>query len=166
MMYPGNLQVAVNGDREIVVSRNFDAPRHLVFDAFSKPELVKRWLTGPPGWTIPVCEIDFRMGGVYRYVWRGPDGREMGMGGLYREILRPERIVATELFDQDWTGGEAIGTIVLIERAGKTSLTQTILYQSREARDAVLKTPMAEGMAAGYNQLAEVLATLTAGTAD
>src|SRR5688500_12760331 len=98
----GNLHVATRGDREIVMTRVFNAPRKLVFDALTEPCLVKRWLTGAPGWTMAVCEIDARPGGAYRYVWRGPDGMEMGMGGVHREVVPPERIVCTQLFDQDW----------------------------------------------------------------
>ena len=158
----GKLQVTAHGEREIVFTRVFDAPRTLVFDAHSKPELVRRWLLGPPGWTMPVCEIDFRVGGRYRYVWRNADGREMGMEGSYREIKPPERIVSTALFDEDWTGGEAIGTMVLTEQGGKTTLTYTDLYSSREARDNVLKTPMTEGMEAGYARLDELLASTQA----
>ncbi|HEV2842730.1 MAG TPA: SRPBCC domain-containing protein [Chthoniobacterales bacterium] len=82
------------------MTRAFDATRDLVFDALTKPELVKRWLLGPPGWSMPICEIDLKVGGAYRYVWRHEDGREMGMGGTYREIVRPERLVNTELFDK------------------------------------------------------------------
>src|SRR5678816_4821424 len=96
------LQITTRGDRELVMARVFDAPRHLVFEACSKPELVRRWLLGPDGWSMPVCEIDLRVGGSYRYVWRHSDGREMGMGGVYREIIVPERIVATEKFDEAW----------------------------------------------------------------
>jgi uncharacterized protein YndB with AHSA1/START domain len=147
-------------DREIAMSRVFDAPRGMVFDAFTKPELVKRWLSGPPGWSMTVCEIDFRVGGAYRYVWRGPDGTSMGMGGVIREIVPPERIVQTEKFDEPWYPGEAVGTMVLVEQGGKTTLTVTVRYESREARDAVLKTPAAQGVAAGYDQLAKLLASL------
>lgn len=156
----GALQVTTPTDREIVVTRAFEAPRDLVFDAYTTPELVKRWLTGPPGWTLAICEIDLRVGGAYRYVWQGPDGSSMGMGGNYREIVRPERLVTTESFDQDWTGGETLGTIVLTEKGGKTMLTQTIRYSSQAARDGALQTPMAEGMAYGYDRLAELLASL------
>ena len=99
-------------------------------------------------------------GGAYRYVWRGPDGTEMGMGGAYREIVVPERIVATEKFDQSWYPGEAVVTISLVEHAGQTTLTQTILYESLEARNAALKTPMEQGVAAGYDRLAELLLSL------
>jgi uncharacterized protein YndB with AHSA1/START domain len=146
--------IRAQGDREIVVTRVFEAPRGLVFDAYTKPELVKRWLLGPDGWSMPVCEIDLRAGGKYRYVWRqGSGGKEMGMGGVYREVVRPERFVATEKFDEAWYPGEAVDTIVFTEQAGKTTLTQTILYDSRETRDAVLKSPMQKGMAMSYDRL-------------
>ena len=124
------LQVSLRGDREIVMTRVFDAPRGLVFDAMTKPELVKKWLLGPPEWTMPVCEIDLRVGGTYRYVWRHSNGDEMGMGGVYREVAVPERVVATEKFDQAWYAGEAVGTLLLSEQEGKTTVTQTVLYQS------------------------------------
>jgi len=154
------LQVATRGDCEIVMSRVFEAPRQLVFEACSKPEFVRRWLLGPDGWSMPVCEIDLRVGGSYRYVWRHSDGRETGMGGVYREIAVPERIVATEKFDEAWYPGEAVGTILLVEQSGKTTLTQTILYDSRETRDAVLNSPMEKGVAASYDRLEAVLASM------
>ena len=158
MTNPGNLKLTTRGDREIVITRAFDAPRKLVFDALTKPELVKQWLLGPDGWSMPVCEIDLKVGGKYRYVWRrDKDGTEMGMGGVYREIVAPERIVATEKFDQSWYPGEALGTFVLIEQAGKTTLTETILYESREARDGVLKSGMEKGIVASYDRLAKLL---------
>ena len=157
------LKVTTPSDREIVVTRLFDAPRTLVFDCMSKPDLVKRWLLGPPGWTMPVCEIDFRVGGRYRYVWRGPDATEMGMGGVYREIVPPERIVQTELFDQDWTGGETLSTANFNEEASRTTLTITVVYASKEARDGALRTGMTEGMSAGYDRLEELLASMIAG---
>lgn len=154
----GTLKIMARSDREIVMTRVFDAPRSMVFDACTKPELVKRWLLGPDGWSMPVCEIDLRVGGTYRYVWRRDrDGTEMGMGGVYREIVAPERIVATEKFDESWYPGEAVGTLVLVEQSGKTTLTQTMLYESRESRDAVLKSPMESGVAASYDRLADLL---------
>ena len=162
MTNAGTLKLTTRGDREIVMTRVFDAPRTLVFDAFTKPELVRQWLLGPPGWSMVVCEVAHKAGDRYRYVWRHDSGNEMGMGGVLREIVPPERIVATEKFDQSWYPGEAVGTIVLVEEAGKTTLTQTILYESREARDVVLKSPMESGVAAGYDRLAEVLASLRA----
>lgn len=156
------LQVTTQGDREIVMTRVFDAPRVLVFDAFTKPELVRRWLLGPPGWEMPVCEIDLRVGGRYRYVWRHANGSQMGMGGMYREIVKPGRIVATEKFDESWYPGEALGTVVLVEQGGRTTVTQTVLYESREARDVVLKSPMESGVAASYDRMAELLASMKA----
>ena len=161
MASTGKLIVTTPTDREIVMTRVFDAPRNLVFDALTKPELVKRWLWGPDGWTMPVCEIDLRVGGKYRYVWRHADGREMGMGGVYREIVPPERVVSTELFDEDWTGGEVLGTLVLREQGGKTTLTQTLLYPSQEVRDNVLKSGMERGVAASYDRLDDVFLTIT-----
>ena len=160
MKHSDTFKVTTRGDREIVMTRVFDAPCSLVFDAFTKPELVRRWLLGPDGWSMPVCEIDLRVGGAYRYVWRHEKGHEMGMGGVFREIVPPERIVSTEIFDQAWYPGEAVGTIVLREHNGKTTATQTVAYQTAEAREAVLKSPMESGVAAGYNRLEELLATL------
>ncbi len=158
MKNSGTFNITAHGDREIVVTRVFDAPRRLVFDAYTQPELLKKWLLGPDGWSMPVCEIDLRAGGKYRYVWRNDsNGREMGMGGVYREVVAPERIVATEVFDEAWYPGEAVDTIVLTERDGKTTLTQTILYNSSETRDAVLKSPMQYGMAMSYDRLEQFL---------
>jgi uncharacterized protein YndB with AHSA1/START domain len=132
-----------------------------VFDAYTKPELIKKWLLGPDGWSMPICEIDLRAGGKYRYVWRNDsDGKEMGMGGVYREIVVPERIVVTEIFDEAWYPGEAVDTIVLAERDKKTTLIQTIVYNSRETRDAVLKSPMQYGMAMSYDRLEKFLSSL------
>jgi uncharacterized protein YndB with AHSA1/START domain len=160
-MDTGKLQITTPSDREIAMTRVFAAPRRLVFDALTKPELVKRWLLGPPGWSMPVCEVDLRVGGKYRYVWRrDSDGTDMGMGGVYREIVKPERIVATEKFDQSWYSGEAVGTTRLVEQGGKTTLTQTMLYESKETRDGVLKSPMESGVGASYDRLADVLASM------
>jgi uncharacterized protein YndB with AHSA1/START domain len=154
------LTVKAQGDREILITRSFDAPRALVFRALTEPDLVRRWLLGPPGWTMPVCEIDLKVGGRFRYEWQKADGARMAMGGVYREIEAPFRLVCTEIFDEDWTGGEAVSTIVLTEERGRTCMVNTVVYSSPEARDAVLETPMEEGMAAGYDKLDEVLASL------
>jgi uncharacterized protein YndB with AHSA1/START domain len=158
----GTLKVTTPTEREIAMTRVFDAPRNLVFDAYTKPELVKRWLGVFGGWSWEVCEIDLRVGGAYRYVWRGPDGAEMGMGGVFREIVAPERIVSTESFDQSWYPGSAVSTLVLVEQGGRTTLTLTVRYESREARDAVLKSPMESGVAAGFDKLEELLASTLA----
>jgi uncharacterized protein YndB with AHSA1/START domain len=162
MKNTGTLTVTTPTDREIVMTRVFDAPRELVFEAWTRPELLKRWLYGPEEWPLAVCEIDLRVGGALRFVWRHRDGRDMGMSGVYREIAPSERLVFTELFDEDWTGGEALVTMVFAEDAGKTTLTQTLLYSSRAARDAVLNTPMEQGVDVSYDRLAELLASAEA----
>lgn len=162
MMNPGSMKITLSGDRAIVFTRPFSASRQLVWDAHTKPELLKRWLTGPPGWSLDVCTVDLRVGGKYRYVWRGPDGVEMGMGGVHREVEAPERLVSTQLFDQDWTGGEAVGTLVLTENSNQTMLTNTVVYASAAAREAVLKTPMEQGMQASFDRLEQVLSNIAA----
>jgi uncharacterized protein YndB with AHSA1/START domain len=160
MKQTGTLQVTTPSDREVAMTRVFNAPRNLVFDALTKPDLLKRWFFGPPGWSLPVCEMDLRVGGAYRWVWRGPDGNEIGVRGVFREVAPPERIVATEKFDDAWYPGEALVTTALVEQGGKTTLTLTVLYESQAARDGVLKTPMARGVAMGYDRLEEMLQTL------
>jgi uncharacterized protein YndB with AHSA1/START domain len=152
------IEVTTPSDREVRITRVFAAPRRLVFDAWTKPEILRRWLGVRGGWTMAVCEVDLRVGGAYRYVWRGPNGEEMGMGGTYREIVRPERIVATERFDEQWYEGEALDTIELAERDGKTTATTTVRYISREVRDAALKTGMATGVGESYDALDTLLA--------
>ena len=158
--YPGTFKITTPTDREIEIERDFDAPRPLVFDAFTKPELVRRWLLGPEGWTMPVCGIDLRVGGAYRYVWRKESiGKEMGMGGIFREIVRPEKLVATEKFEDSWYAGEALDTTIFLESAGITKVKLTVLYESKEARDTASRSGMEHGMIAGYNRLEQVLAS-------
>lgn len=157
-MSTGTLQVTTPSDREIAMTRVFAAPARLVFDAHTQPELIKRWLLGPPGWSMPVCEVDLRVGGKYRYVWRrDKDGKEMACGGVFREIVPPERLVHTEQFDDPWYPGEALVTTVLVEQGGKTTLTQTMLFGSRDIRDAVLKSGMESGVAVSYDRLENIL---------
>jgi uncharacterized protein YndB with AHSA1/START domain len=141
------------------MTRVFDAPRHLVFDALTQPELISQWMLGPPGWSMPVREIDLRVGGAYRYVWRNADGTEMGVRGVFREIVPPELLVVTEQWDQPWYPGEGLVTNTLTEQDGKTTLTLTVRYESREARDTVLKTGMTRGIGASYDRLAGLLAS-------
>jgi uncharacterized protein YndB with AHSA1/START domain len=160
MKNTGTLKVTTPSDREIVLTRVFDAPRNLVYDALTKPELLKRWF-GPRGWSLVVCEVDLKVGGKWRFVLRGPDGSEMGMSGTYRELVRPERTVHTESFD-DYPG-ESIVTGVLVEHGGKTTLTGTILYESKEIRDAVVNSGMEHGAAESYDKLAELLPTVADG---
>jgi uncharacterized protein YndB with AHSA1/START domain len=154
MKNTGTLKVTTPTDREIVLTRVFDAPRHLVFDAFSKPELLQRWF-GPHGWSLVVCEVDLRVGGGFRFVLRGPDGKDMGMRGVYREIVPPERCVHMESFD-DYPGESQV-TSVFVEEHGQTTLTATVLYPSQEVRDMVIKSGMEHGVAESYDRLAELL---------
>ena len=158
MFFPDSFEVSTPSDREIRVTRDFDALRRLVFDAFTKPELVRRWLLGPPGWSMPLCEIDLRVGGAYRYVWRSEkDGSQMAKGGVFREVIRLERLVATEKFDDAWYPGEALDKTVFVETRGITRTTVTVLYESKEARDAARRSGMEHGMAAGYDRLETLL---------
>jgi uncharacterized protein YndB with AHSA1/START domain len=158
----GTLKVTTPSDREIAMTRVFDAPRRLVFEALTTPALLKRWFSGPPGWTLAACDVDLRVGGAYRYVWRKDGGTEMGMGGVFLEILPPERIVATERFDQSWYPGDAVVTQTLAEEGGKTTLTLIVRYESKEARDGVLKSGASQGVQYGYDRLAEFLRSLEA----
>jgi uncharacterized protein YndB with AHSA1/START domain len=152
------LVVETPSDREIRVTRIFNAPRGLVWDCHTKPELVRRWLLGPPGWSMPLCEIDLRVGGKYHYRWRNDgDGTEFGFNGIFREIETPARIVTTERFDG--AEGEALNTLVLIERSGKTTLTLTMLFAAKEARDGALATGMTDGMEASYQRLDQIAAS-------
>jgi uncharacterized protein YndB with AHSA1/START domain len=146
-------------EREILMTREVDAPRRLVWEAWTNPEHVPQWMLGPEGWTMPVCEIDLRPGGSWHFVWRKDDGTEMEMRGSYRDVLRPERLVSTESWGGDWP--ETVNTLTLTEAHGRTLITMRILYPSKEARDAALQTGMKEGMAMSFDRLAEYAKTLT-----
>lgn len=158
----GKLEITTPNDREIVMTRAFAAESALVWEAYTRPEHLQRWLGVHNGWTFPVCEMDLRVGGRYRWVWRAPNGMEMGMGGVYREIVPGVRIVATERFDNPWYEGEAVDTVEFHEQGGVTTLTMTVLYDSKEIRDAVLQTPMESGVAAGFDTLERLLPTIAA----
>jgi uncharacterized protein YndB with AHSA1/START domain len=158
MLSTKTFTVETVGDAELLLTRAFDAPRELVFEALTRPALIQRWLLGPGGWTMPVCEVDLRPGGKFRYVWR-KGGKDMGMSGIFREIDAPERIVHSEIFDDDWTGGEAVVTTILSERDRRTTMTMTVRYASAAAREAALKTGMIDGMSGTYDRLEELLAS-------
>ena len=151
------LQVTTPSDREIVLTRVFNAPRQMVYDAFTKPELLKRWF-GPRRWSLVVCEVDLRVGGGFRFVLQSEDGQKMGMRGVYRELNPPNGSVHIESYD-DYPGESQV-TSVLTEHNGKTTLTATVLYPSREVRDIVLNMGMAAGAGESYDKLAELLESI------
>jgi uncharacterized protein YndB with AHSA1/START domain len=154
MKNTGTLKVTTPSDREVEMVRVFDAPKQMVFDAFSKPELLKRWF-GPRGWSLSECTVDLKVGGGFRFILRSPDGNEMGVRGTYREIAAPDRSVHLESFDD--FPGESQVTSVFTETEGKTTLTVTVLYPSKEVRDAVIQSGMEHGAAESYDKLAEML---------
>jgi uncharacterized protein YndB with AHSA1/START domain len=149
-------EVSTPGDRDVVMTREFSAPRERVWDAMSKPEYLRRWLLGPPGWSMTVCENDVKPGGAFRWAWSGPDGAEIAMLGVYREVSAPDKMVRTERFDIgcEPQSGEQLGTMELTDiGSGRTKLTLTVVYPSKEARDAAVASGMASGPAAGYTIL-------------
>ena len=146
-------------DREIVLTRLFDAPRDLVFEAMTKPEHVRRWWGNlDERYSMPICEIDLRVGGAWRFVGRGPMG-EYGFHGEYREIVRPDRLVFTEIYDP-FPDVESVVTSVFAQEGSKTRLTVTALYPSLEVRDSVMKTGMANGAATSYDRLEDLVQEL------
>ncbi len=158
------LQVAAHGDRAMVITRQFNAPRELVFDAFNKPEMLKEWFHGPPGWKLTTCEVDLRVGGTYRREWTNDAGESMGMGGVFQEVERPARVVRTELYDQPWYPGVAVGTFELTTVGKATLMTLVIAYESQEVRDKVLASPVMSGMGTGYAGLEKYLERVQQGT--
>jgi uncharacterized protein YndB with AHSA1/START domain len=163
LVMTNGLKMEAGADREVVVTRVIGAPRPIVFDAFTKPEIIKRWMLGPDGWTMPVCEMDLRAGGAYRWVWqKGENGTQMSVTGAFREVAAPERLVHTEKFDPPWYPGEAVITTQFAEQGGKTALTLTIVYPSQETRDNVLKSDMKNGMEQSYARLERMLASADA----
>jgi len=151
----GSFKATTPSDREIVLTRLFDVPRSLVFEVMTKPEHVRRWWGCPnPGFSVPVCEIDLRPGGAWRFVGRGPDG-EYGFHGVYREISPPDRLVYTEIFEP-FPDVESVVTTVLTEEGGKTRVTVICLYPSVEVRDQVIKSGMTTGAGQSYDRLEAV----------
>jgi uncharacterized protein YndB with AHSA1/START domain len=156
-------QVILPSDREVKVTRSFKAPRELVYRAYTEPQLVQRWLLGPPGWSMPVCAMDVRVGGRYRWRWRNDqDGSEFGFAGTFRDVQRPARLVHTEAYDpgtlaDEFPRNDAIVTVTFVEEDGVTTLTSLIDFGSREARDAAIATGMTDGMEQSYQLLDRVL---------
>jgi uncharacterized protein YndB with AHSA1/START domain len=156
-------EVIQPSDREVKVTRSFRAPRLLVYRAYTEPALLRRWLLGPPGWSMPICDMDVRVGGGYRWRWRSDqDGKEFGFAGTFREVQPPSRLVHTEAYDPGSVGGgypgpEALVTVTFAEDAGVTTVTTLIDFGSREARDAAVATGMTGGMEQSYQLLDRVL---------
>jgi uncharacterized protein YndB with AHSA1/START domain len=151
------VKITARGDRELAIERGIAAPRRWVFDALTRPETVKRWM-GPRTWPVVVCKIDLRVGGAYRFVSRNAEGAEMGWGGVYREIDAPRGFTATERFDEAWYPGEAVVTYTLEEADGRTRVRCTVAYESREARDGALASPMEGGLNESFERLEILLA--------
>jgi uncharacterized protein YndB with AHSA1/START domain len=145
-------------DREVVLTRHFDAPRALVFRALTEPDILKRWY-GPTGWQLIVCDIDLRVGGEFHFVSQRPTGKIVGQRGIYREISPPTRLVHTEWWE-DWNPGECLVSVELTERAGQTVLTSTTLFPSREVRDVILESGMKDSAEEIYERLGELLERL------
>ncbi len=159
MAASGNtLTVTTPTEREIVFNRRFDAPRDLVFEAHSSCDHMSNWW-GPRRYEIASCDIDFRPGGAWRIVQRGPDGAEFGFHGEFREIVRPERIVWTFEFE-GMPGHVSVQTLTLEEQGDVTMLTATAVYDSVEDRDGTLQSGMEAGAAESYDRLDEYLETL------
>lgn len=153
------LQVALQGDREIVLTRRFNASAAQVYKAWTTPALLQRWLLGPPGWTMPVCEVDLRIGGECRMQWRSPQGdQSFGLVSTYLEIDPGRRLVCREQFEPDWSGGPSVSTLTFSERDGITVATNVVRYHSPEARDGAVKSGMTGGVEAGYDRLEGLLA--------
>jgi uncharacterized protein YndB with AHSA1/START domain len=153
---PRETAFSTPSDRELAVTRVFDAPRAVVFDAWTNPGRIKDWMLGPEGWTMPVCEVDLRDGGVWRFVWRSSQGREMSMQGVYREVEPPWRMIFTETWGGDWP--PTLNTLILEDEGEKTRLTCTVEYVSTGARAAAFSTGMSEGMTQSLDRLAAHLA--------
>jgi uncharacterized protein YndB with AHSA1/START domain len=162
---PKPAEVTLPSDREVRVTRSFNAPRVLVWDAHTKPDLVQKWMLGPPGWSMPVCEMDVREGGKYRWRWKSQeDGKEFGFFGTFNEVKAPAKLTHDEYYDPGDIGGAmptndpALVTLDLNEAGGMTTLVCTIKFASKEARDGAVSTGMTDGMELGYARLDDMFA--------
>lgn len=161
------LEISTTSDVNIVMTRTFNAPARLLFDAWTKPEHVRRWLLGPDGWEMDVCEIDLRVGGKYRFHMRHLEsGEEMGFYGEYRKIEVPTHLASTEVFEEPYfeeMGAGTENTLDFIEKDGVTTQVQTTVYRTKEQRDRALHTGMEEGAGQSLDRLEALLEEL-AGT--
>lgn len=170
-MNPAGLKVTTPTDTTIVMTRTFNAPRQQVWDAMTRPELVRRWMFCPPGWSWAKCEMDVRVGGKYAWEWNGPDGTlALTIRGVHREVNPPSKVVHTELMEMGPGAGpcgpeggssepwELVATLELTEMGGTTSMKMTLTFASKQARDMALRSGMEQGMEAGYTNLDSYLA--------
>ena len=160
-------QVTLPSEREVQVTRSFRAPRALVYRAYTEPELIRRWMLGPPGWSMPVCEMDVRVGGRYKWRWRcDSDNSEFGFNGTFREVQPPSRLVHSEAYEPGTVGGEfpqgdeALVTVTFEEEDGVTTVTSLMDFGSKASRDAAVSTGMTDGMEMSYQLLDTLLAEL------
>jgi uncharacterized protein YndB with AHSA1/START domain len=154
----GNTTFATPNDLDIVVTHTVAAPRQLVYDAHTKPEHLRKWLLGPDGWSMTACEFEPRAGTSYRYAWRKDDGSSLEITGRVVDAVPPERVVTTETWGDPWP--ETLNTVTFVESGGKTVITTTMHFPSKQARDAALATGMTSGMATSYERLGRYLVSL------
>jgi uncharacterized protein YndB with AHSA1/START domain len=153
------MMLSTPSELEIVTTRVFDAPRELVWAVWTRPEHLPHWMFGPEGWTMTACDADVRPGGAWHYEWSHTDGSVMQMEGVYQEVAEPELLVSTENWGGDWE--ETLNTVVLSELDERTTVTLTVRYPSKKARDAALQTGMTDGMALSYDRAEDYLLTLS-----
>ena len=153
----GKSTVDVLGETGIVVTRTFAAPRAMVFDALTKPELLQRWLLGSEGWTMPACEVDLRVGGRIRFYWKSSDGKELQLSGVFMAIDAPKGFSANQRFDLGFIGPEEKLTYILEAQGDETLMRAEIIYPTREIRDGSLQGGMTDGMETSYARMDEVL---------
>ena len=167
MKKPAKAEVTLPSETEVRVTRHFNAPRKLVYKAYTTPALLKRWLLGPPGWSFPVCDMDVREGGSFVWRWKNDeDGKQFGFHGEFLEIVPPKRIVHSEFYDPMDIGGDmGEGTTVSVtfdEAGGVTTLTTNRRFKSKADRDAAMSTGMTDGMEMSYQLLDGLLAEQSA----
>lgn len=155
-------QVSLPSDSEVKVMRQFKAPLDLVYKAYTTPALMQRWLVGYAGWSMPVCEMDLRVGGQYRWRWRNNESeQEFGFTGVFREVIAGKKYVHTQVYDPGTFGGdmgeESIITVEFAEKNGHTILTCTLDYKTKESRDTAMSTGMTDGMETNYQLLDKLL---------
>jgi uncharacterized protein YndB with AHSA1/START domain len=158
MTTSGSAKVTLPTDEQILITREFDAPRHLVYRAWTTPELVKRWWSGGHG-EVTIAEIDLRVGGMWRYVMIASEGFEVGFHGEYRELVPDERIVSTEVYE-GMPEGEALNTLTLIEDDGRTTMSILVQHSCKEHRDAHINSGMESGLQAALDLLEQVVISL------